>query len=104
MAALAKGLPVCFVPEQPGIAPMRGDVIHDGCGRQHAPLHAGVAQRIARQKLFAGFPPVRAIAALRGAAPHPVRRFGAVLRAVGTALAQVGTTRIPAGALGAFRH
>lgn len=29
MAALAKGLPVLFVPEEPGIAAMRFDVVHN---------------------------------------------------------------------------
>ena len=30
MAALAKGLPVCLIPEQSLISPMRNDMVHDG--------------------------------------------------------------------------
>ena len=57
MAALAQRLPVVLIPEQLLIAPVRNHMVDHRCGRQHALLHAGVAQRIARQKLFAGFPP-----------------------------------------------
>ena len=34
MAVLAKGLPVCLIPEQALVSPMRSDVIHNGSRRE----------------------------------------------------------------------
>lgn len=104
MTRLAQRLPVSLIPEQLSIAPVRQDMIDHRRGRQYSPLQTGRTQGIARQKPSAGFPPVRAIAALRGAAPPSFRGFVLMLCAIRPFLTQIGTTRIPAGALWAFGH
>ena len=57
MAALAQGLPVFLVPEQPNIAPVRDNMVNNGGRCQPAILQAGDAQRIPLQvRLPCGLP------------------------------------------------
>ena len=46
MAALAKGLPVLFIPEQRPVAAMRDDVINHGRRSQHTVPAAFRAERV----------------------------------------------------------
>lgn len=62
MAALAKGLPIVFIPEQPLIPAMRDDMVNHRRRRDLPVLHALIAQRIALQKAGAGFSPAAIIA------------------------------------------
>ena len=58
MAALAKGLPVLFVPEQIQVAAMRLDMIHDGRRNKPAFLFASDTPRMTLQEELPGFLPL----------------------------------------------
>ena len=97
MASLAQRLPVVLIPEQLFVSAMRNDVVDHRSRREHAMRQAAHAQWMLLQKAFARKPPPGVIAAPSSAATQSVGRFGAVLRAICAALAEVGTTRIAAG-------
>ena len=73
MAALAKGLPILFIPEQMLIAPVWDDVVNHRCRRNDALSHAFRAQRIALQKQRAPLAPRRIISAGNRAAAYSIR-------------------------------
>lgn len=62
MAALAKGLPVRFVPEQVRVAAMRLDMIHDGCRDEPSFLFASDAPGVTLQEELPGFLPFSPVA------------------------------------------
>lgn len=72
MAALAKGLPVFFIPEQFLVTPVRNDVIHDRRRGQYAVLSAFRTKRIPLQKGSTGFTPTAVVPALYRTAAHTV--------------------------------
>ena len=104
MAVLAKGLPVFFIPEQMFIPSMRDDVIHNRCRCNGARLQALSAQRISPQVPVAGSTPFAVITALGSTSAHSVIAVLAVLAAVHTAVAEIGTARIATGTLGCSWH
>ena len=104
MAALAQGLPVFFVPEQLLVAPMRDDVIYNRRRGDDACFQTRCAQRISPQVPVAGNTPFAIIAALCSTSAHPVGAVLAVLAAVHTAVAEIGTARIATGTLGCSWH
>ena len=57
MTALAKGLPVRFVPEQVRVAAMRLDMIHDCCRDEPSFLFASDAPGVTLQEELPGFLP-----------------------------------------------
>ena len=63
MAALAKGLPVLFVPEQLRITAMGLDVVHDGCRNEASLCLAADAPGMAFQEEFSGLLPFPSVAA-----------------------------------------
>ncbi|MDD3512394.1 MAG: hypothetical protein PHV21_00085 [Synergistaceae bacterium] len=57
MAGLAQALPVCFIPEQRGVATVRFNVIYD-CGRRQLALALALgAQRVRAEERFADLSP-----------------------------------------------
>ena len=74
MAALAQGLPVFFLPEQPHIAPVRDNVVNNSGGSQPASLHAGSAQRVLFQKRLPCSLPFPVVAAEGGTAAQSIGR------------------------------
>ena len=62
MAALAKGLPVLFVPEQIRVAAMRLDMIYNGCRDKPAFLFASDAPEMTFQEELPGFLPLSPVA------------------------------------------
>ena len=74
MAALAKGLPVFFIPEELLISSVRDDVIHDRCRGQYTVLSAFRTERISLQEGSTGFTPTAVVPALYRAAAHTVGR------------------------------
>ena len=105
MAVLAKGLPVCFVPEQPLIAPVRYDVIHHSRRRQLSCPPAFRAQRIPFQEVFSFSAPPGVIssgvsaAAYTVCAPHDVFTAEYLSRQ-----AEAWASRIAAGSRRSSRH
>ena len=105
MAVLAKGLPVLFIPEKHMIAAMGNDMVDHGCGRQCAVLQAFGAQRTPGQKRLPCLSPACVIAPGGSTAANSVMTpFFSVLIAVNPLLAEIGTARVTAGALGSFGH
>lgn len=74
MAVLAKGLPVCFIPEQLPIPTMGYDVIHHGGGRELAFSLTLNAQRMLPKILLTGRTPASVITSLIGSATQSVSR------------------------------
>lgn len=72
MAALAQRLPVCFIPKQLLIAPVRNHMVDHRCGCEPAVLHALIAQRVALQESRAGLAPAAVVATGFRAASHSV--------------------------------
>ena len=62
MAALAKGLPVLFVPKQIRVATMRLDMIHDGRRNKPAFLFAPYTPWVTLQEELSGFLPLSPVA------------------------------------------
>ena len=83
---------------------MRDDVIHNRCRCNDACLQALSAQRISPQVSVAGSTPFTVISALCSTSAHPVGAVLAVLAAVHTAVAEIGTARIATGTLGCSWH
>ena len=73
MAVLAKGLPIFYIPEQPGIAPMRHDMVDDGRRGHFAFLHAFRAKRMPLEEGFSCFPPPGVVAPGVRAAANVIR-------------------------------
>ena len=69
MAALAKGLPVLFVPEQIRVAAMRLDMIHNGCRNEPSFLFASDAPGMTFQEELPGLLPLSPVATQRGVLP-----------------------------------
>ena len=70
MASLTERLPVRLIPEQPLIAPMRNNVIHNGCGHNFALRLTEGTQRMLLQEKSAGLTPAAVIpTGIRAAAP-----------------------------------
>ena len=105
MAALAKGLPVCFVPEQPLVTPVRNNMIHHGGGGKLAFPPAFRAQRMPLQKSFSFLPPSGVIAPGVRAAAHAIRAPHDMIPAEHlTRQTKTRTARIPAGSRRYSRH
>ena len=104
MAVLAKRLPVFFIPEQLLVPSVRDDVIHNRRWGEDARLQALRTQRISPQVSVAGSTPFTVISALCSTSAHPVGAVLAVLAAVHTAVAEIGTARIAAWTLGCSWH
>ena len=94
MAALAQGLPVFFVPEQLLVAPMRDDVIYNRRRGDDACFQTRCAQRISPQVPVAGSSPFAVITALGSTSAHSVIAVLAVLSAIHTTVAEIGTAWI----------
>lgn len=62
MAALAKGLPVLFIPKQIRVATMRLDMIYNGCRNEPAFLFASDAPGMTFQEELPGFLPLSPVA------------------------------------------
>ena len=98
MAALAKGLPICLIPEQPLITPMRNNVIHHRCGHDLALRLAEGAQRMLLQEESAGLTPAAVVPTGIGTAAQPVAApFHMIFTEHLTLLAEARTTGIAAG-------
>ena len=98
MAALAKGLPVLFIPEQHSVSAMRDDVVDHRRWGQHAVPAAFRAKRILTEEQRSGFAPAGVISAsVRPAAQRVMAVLLAVFLAVHAAVAQVRAAGIPAG-------
>ena len=69
MAALAKGLPVLFIPEQIRVAAMRLDMIYNGCRNEPAFLFASDTPGMTLQEELSGFLPLSPVAAQHCALP-----------------------------------
>lgn len=69
MAALAKGLPVLFIPEQIRVAAMRLDMIYNGCRDQPSFLFASDTPWMTFQEELPGFLPFPSIATQHGVFP-----------------------------------
>ena len=104
MAALAQRLPISLIPEKSLVTPVRDDMVYHRRGRDHAALHTRGTQRIALQIRPARCAPFCAISPLCGAPAPTFRRFSLMFCAICSSFAQVGTSRIPAGAFWAFGH
>ena len=106
MTALAQGLPVIFVPEQPRIAPVRDNMVNNGGWSQPASPHAGRAQRVLFQKRLPCGLPFPVVATKGGTAAQGIgRKLRRMLRAVHLPrFAKARTARLPAGAKGCMRH
>lgn len=106
MAALAQGLPVFFVPEQPHIAPMRDNVVNNSGGSQPASLHAGRAQRVLFQKCLPCGLPSPVVATKGSTAAQGIgRKLRRMLRTVHLPrLAEARTAWLPAWTKGCMRH
>ena len=106
MAALAQGLPVLFVPEQPLIPAMRHDMVNNGGRGQLAILQTDAAQRIPLQIHLPRGLPFPVVAAEGSTAAQSIRgELRRMLRAVHLPrLAEARTARLPAGTKGCMRH
>ena len=105
MAALAKGLPVIFIPEKIAISAMGNDMIYYGCRGQMAVFLAFRAQRMPGQKSFSRLLPVCVVSSCgRAATKGFMAPFLAVHLAVDAAFAEIGTSRIAAWSFGRVRH
>ena len=106
MAALAQGLPVFFVPEQPHITPVRDNMVNNSSGSQPASLHAGSAQRVLFQKRLPCRLPFPVVAAESGTAAQSIgRKCRCMLWTVHLPrLAEARTAQLPARAKGCMRH
>ncbi len=103
VAAVAKGLPVFFVPKQPRVPLVGRDVVHLGRQGTASPAPALHAPRMIRQIRLAHPPPRSAIPTAGGAGP-PVRRLRRVPLAVASGGYQGGAPRVPARVLGFGWH
>lgn len=103
VAAVAKGLPVFFVPKQPRVPLVGRDVVHLGRQGTASPAPALHAPRMIRQICLAHPPPRSAIPTAGGAGP-PVRRLRRVPLAVASGGYQGGAPRVPARVLGFGWH
>lgn len=72
MAALAKGLPVFFVPEQVRVAAMRLDMIHNSCRNEPSFLFASDTPRMTLQEELPGLLPLSPVATQRCILPFPL--------------------------------
>ena len=105
MAALAKGLPVFFVPEQFFIAPVRHDVIHNRGRRQSTCFSAFRAQRMLLQEECTGFAPVGIVSPYISAAAKGIMTVQLpMFVAVDSLAAKIRTSGIAAGSLRRCRH
>ena len=105
MAALAKGLPIVFIPEKITISAMGNDMIYHGRRGQYAVFLAFRAQGIPGQKNFSRPLPARIVPPRsRAAADSVVTPFFAMPLAVDAAVAEVGTARIAAWSFGRMGH
>ena len=105
MAALAKGLPVIFIPEKIAISAMRHDVVYHGGRGQMAVFLAFGAQGMLGQKSLSCLLPACVVPPCScAAADSVVTPFFAMPLAVDAAVAEVGTAGIAAGAFGRMRH
>ena len=104
VAALAKCLPVVFIPKECLIASVRNDMVHNRGRSDDACLQALHAQRISPQIAVAGSTPFASVSTFCSITAHPV---GAVLTVLGTVhavIAKVRTARIAAGSFWCSRH
>ena len=98
MASLAKRLPVRLIPEQPLIAPMRNNVVHNGCRDDLALRLTEGTQRMLLQKKGAGLTPSAVVPTGIGTAAQPVAApFHMILTEHLTLLAEARTSGIAAG-------
>lgn len=104
MAALAKGLPVLFVPEEFGIAAVRFDVV-DGRRRDETPLcFAADAPGMAFQEELPGFLPLSTVATCLCTGPLSLALAFVFVTIFSSIRYQPGATRILAGRLRSSWH
>lgn len=105
MAALAKGLPVVFIPEKIAVSAMGNDVVYHGGRGQMAVFLAFGAQGMLGQKSLSCLSPAGIVSSGScAAAKGVVTPFLAMPLAVDAAVAEVGAAGIAAGAFGRMRH
>ena len=105
MAALAKGLPIVFIPEKITISAMGNDMIYHGRRGQYAVFLAFRAQGIPGQKNFSRPLPARIVPPRsRAATKGVVAPFLAMFFAVDVSVTEIGASRIPTGAFGRMGH
>ena len=98
MAVFAKRLPVALIPEKYGISPVRNNVIDNGCRRQPSIRTAFCTERILFKEKRPGRTPLAVVATLGRVSSEPISAEFGMLLAVHTAVAEVGTARMSAGA------
>ena len=104
MAALAKGLPVLFVPEQLRVAAMRSDVIHNGRRYQPAFRLAPYAPRVTFQEELPGFLPTAVVSAEVCILPFALAFPFVFLTVLPAIRHESRAARIPARCLWSSRH
>ena len=104
MAALAKGLPVLFVPKQPGIAAMRSDVVDNRCKDEASFCFAADAPGMTFQEELPGLLPLSTVATYLCTGPVALALafvFVTIFSSIGY---QPGAARILAGRLRSSWH
>lgn len=104
MAALAKGLPVRFVPEQFRITAMRCDVVNDRCRDETAFCFAADAPGMTFQEELPGLLPFPAVATCLCAGPVALALPFMFLTIFSSIRHQLWASRIFAGRLRSFGH
>ena len=98
MAALAKGLPVCLIPEQFLIPPVRNDMIDYSRRGEPVLFHTFHAQRVQPKVSFPDCPPPGVIpAGIRTAAQPVAAPYDMIFAIDLTLLAKARTAGIAAG-------
>lgn len=104
MAALAKGLPVLFVPEQIRVAAMRLDMIHNGCRNEPSFLFASDAPGMTFQEELPGLLPLSPVATQRGVLPFALALPFMFITILSSVRHQLWASRILAGRLRSSGH
>lgn len=104
MAALAKGLPVRFVPEQFRITAMRFDMVNDRCRDETAFCFAANAPGMTFQEKLPGLLPLPSVATCFCISPFPLALPFMFLTIFSSIRHQPGAARIFAGRLRSSGH
>ena len=104
MAALAKGLPVRFVPEQFRITAMRFDMVNDRCRDETAFCFAADAPGMTFQEKLPGLLPLPSVATCFCISPFPLALPFMFLTIFSSIRHQPGAARIFAGRLRSSGH
>ena len=105
MAALAKGLPITFIPEQLPVATMRNDVIDYSRRSQLVLFHAFHTQRMPGEESLSSCPPLGVIPAGICTPAQPVTApFHMIFAKYLALLAEARTSGIAAGSIWFLGH